>query len=323
MRLTRIFGLVVLGVGLALALTAYEGGGSKGQTQGKAASVARTAGLPAAEAGLLPWQLPEPLSRAVAVPGSGTQIRVLGGLTSSDTSQASVFALDTSDGAVAALGNLPSPVHDGSGAHIGGRDILFGGGSPATVASVQAFDSSSAGGTGDSRVIGALPTPRSDSSSVTIGRTVYVVGGYDGKNPTAEVVSTTNATSYSNVAALAVPVRYPAVSSLGGDIYVFGGEALSGAAAGGPVDTIQEIDPHAKRSWVVGHLPEPLEAASAFLIGNEILVAGGDSSSPQISVPGVGSTQLESTGSGIEPRCRSERSDHRQLRPAQKELVAR
>ena len=97
----------------------------------------RTNGIAAAESGLLPWTLAAPISRAVVLPGR-SQLAILGGLTASNTSAQGVYTLDTTNGKLAHVANLTGGLHDSSGAVIDGQDVTFGGGSPATVATVQA-----------------------------------------------------------------------------------------------------------------------------------------------------------------------------------------
>ncbi|HLH67026.1 MAG TPA: PQQ-binding-like beta-propeller repeat protein [Solirubrobacteraceae bacterium] len=244
---------------------------------------ARIADAPAIEAGLLPWSLAAPISREVVLPAGPRRLLLLGGLNGS-SSAAGVFALDTADGALHQLGSLHAPVHDAAGAVIGGRDVVFGGGSPATVATVQSFPAAAA--------LGPLPAPRSDAASAQIGATTYVVGGYDGSAADAQVLATTDGRSFETVASLPVPVRYPAVAALGGKLYVFGGEAVQGADAGQPVDDIQVVDPAARTAAIVGHLPEPLQAATAVVLDGHIYLAGGQTTAPQDYTPGVGTTQL-------------------------------
>src|SRR5579871_4726624 len=156
-----------------------HGGASTHRT---ALTPARAAAAPpvldAAESGLLAWRLAAPLSREVVVPGPPGQLIVLGGLTAAGRSADGVYAVRTATGAARQLGALSAPLHDAAGAVSAGRALVFGGGSPATVGTVQAFS-----GAGTARVIGSLPAPRSDAAAVTMGRTVYLVGGYDGSRP--------------------------------------------------------------------------------------------------------------------------------------------
>jgi len=247
------------------------------------------AGPPAVESGLLPWALAAPISRVVVLPAAGGQLVLLGGLTAAGTSANGVFTLNPASGALASVGTLPAAVHDGAGAVVAGSDVIFGGGSPTTVATVQAFAPVPPGAAGASTagtVIGALPAPRSDDATVSIGRTTYVVGGYDGTNADVAVLATTDGRHFRTVARLRVPVRYPAVAATGGKIYVFGGQAVGGT--GQAVDAIQVVDPSTHRVVVGGHLPEALQAAAAVNLGGVVYLAGGSSPVPQAVTAGVG-----------------------------------
>jgi len=251
--------------------------------------------LPAAEAGLLPWRLPAPLSREVAVAAPGHRLIVLGGLIAGGASASGIYAVHTGTGAVRQIGSLRAPLHDAAAALIGRRAVVFGGGATATVATVQAFrvPGRRGGNPGAMATSGSpMPVPRSDSAAVTIGTTTYIVGGYDGAHPDAGVLATTDGRTFRTVATLRVPVRYPAVAALGGQIFVFGGQAITGPGAGAPVSTIQAVSPARHTSAVIGHLPEPLAGAVAVTLGNELFVAGGESTVAQRLTPGVGTTQL-------------------------------
>ncbi|MGH3262590.1 MAG: hypothetical protein ACRDNS_11385, partial [Trebonia sp.] len=185
---------------------------------------------PAVEAGVLPWGLAVPLSREVVVPKTGTpDLVVLGGLESRGSSADGVYALDTRTGRLSPHGTLVQATHDAAGAALGRRVFVIGGGTavPAASTQIQAGGKTVAGG--------ALAQARADASAVTIGDTVYVVGGYDGSGMDREVVATTDGRSYRAVAALPVPVRYPALAALGSRIYVFGGLGASGR----PSDAVQ------------------------------------------------------------------------------------
>jgi hypothetical protein len=254
-------------------------------------------GLPAAESGLLPWHMPQPISREAVAAGPGGQLIVLGGLTDGSTSAAEIYTVRTATGATRQVGTLPAGVHDAAVAVSGGRALVLGGGSPATVDTVQSFPVSGHG-TATSR--GSLPAPRSDAEAVTIGNTAYIVGGYDGSKPDAPVLATMDGRSFRTVAALPVPVRYPAVASLGGRVLVFGGQAITGQHTGAPVSVIQAVDPARRTATVIGALPEPLAGATAVTVDGEVFVAGGESTAAQRLVPGEGTTQL----SGV-PTARS------------------
>ena len=142
---------------------------------------------------------------------------------------------------------------------------------------------------------GTLGAARSDATAVTIGGTAYVVGGYTGGGPDAQVLATSDGRHFRSVAALRVPVRYPAIAAFGGKIFVFGGQAVTGPAAGKPVNTIQVIDPARRSASVAGHLPEPVAGAAAVTVGGQVYVAGGDAAAPPAADPGgLGSTQFGS-----------------------------
>ncbi len=252
---------------------------------------------PAVESGLLPWKLRGGLSREVALAGPRGRLILLGGLTPASTSVSGIFAIDTANGRARRLGALTGPLHDAAGASLGGHDLIFGGGTAASVATVQEF-TPPASGRAAAATVGQLSGVRSDATAVTIGWTAYVVGGYDGTRPDAQVLATSDGRQFRSVAALRVPVRYPAVAALGGKIFVFGGQAVTGPRAGQPVNTIQVVDPARHTAGITGHLPEPLMGAAAVTVGGQVYVAGGQSSVRQARVPGLGSTQFGSVPAG-------------------------
>jgi hypothetical protein len=258
---------------------------------------AASGGLAAAESGLLPWHLPAPVSREVVLPGQHGRLIILGGLTPGGASANGVYSVRTRTGAARRIGALGVAVHDAAGSLTGGHALVFGGGSAASIATVQGF--TLPGGDGGAAAGPApLPNARSDLAAVTVGTTTYLLGGYDGTRPDAAVLATTDGRTFRTVAALRVPVRYPAVATLGGKIYVFGGLAITGPHAGAPVNTIQAVDPARHTGTVVGHLPEPLAGAAAVTLGGEVFVAGGESSAPQPRAPGLGTTQYRVHGPG-------------------------
>ncbi len=291
-------GVAVLGAGAWYLVSPGSGSGAAGQAgqhhpAGAAArKAAAPAGLPAAESGLLPWHLPQPLSREVVVPGAPGRLVVLGGLTGSGASLSGVDVVRTRTGAARPLGSLRAPLHDAAVAVSGDRALVFGGGSAASVPGVQSFPVTGPGPGAPARAVGSLPQARSDAAAVTIGATTYVVGGYDGTRPDAAVLATTDGHAFQPVASLPVPVRYPAVAALAGQIYVFGGQAVTGPQAGTPVDAIQLVSPARHSATLIGHLPERLAGAAALTVRGEVFLAGGDSPAAQPQAPGVGSTQL-------------------------------
>jgi len=272
--------LVVLVVVIVIVAGGGGGGGGKSQSTTTSVSSATTspASLSAVTATTPSWSLAQPLSREVVLPGVGTQVTIVGGLLGSQATTTQVFSLDTSSGRTSTLAPLASGVHDAAGEIVGGRGYLFGGGSPDTVATVQQFSlptTSKSTSSPPPAITGQLPQPRSDASAVSIGDTVYVVGGYDGSAPDPSVLATTDGRQFSTVADLSVPVRYAAVATLDGKIYLFGGQAVAGSTAGQAVDDIQLVDPSHHSAAVVGHLAQPTAGASAVDLGGRIYIAGG------------------------------------------------
>ncbi len=211
--------------------------------------------------------LPAPIS-GEAVVASGDGLLILGGLDSANASVSGVFRMDPATGRLRPAGALSGPLHDAAAAALADRVLVVGGGNATSSDAVQSL--SAAGG--GARVVGHLPTARSDLSAVTVGREAYVLGGYDGQTPIDSVLRTGDGTSFNQIAALPAPARYMAVTALDGKIYAFGGET----AGGGPSDTIQEIDPQRGSARVVGHLPEALSHASAVTLGGRVFILGGD-----------------------------------------------
>jgi hypothetical protein len=155
---------------------------------------------------------------------------------------------------------------------------------------------------------------------VTIGGTVYLLGGGTAAGPAADVLASTDGRHFRTVARLPVPVRDPAVAAVGDQIWVFGGQAATG-----PVSDIQRITLPAgpqpstgqhspgqhgtARAAVAGHLPRPVTGAAAFALGGTVFIAGGQVSQPGRAPASTISGQVLSfhpaparvTGAGREP----------------------
>ncbi|HMD24332.1 MAG TPA: hypothetical protein VKH61_09545, partial [Streptosporangiaceae bacterium] len=211
-----------------------------------------------------PYQLPAPLSREVALPGTGGLL-IAGGLTSQGTSTDAVISLDPATGVTRAAGHLPAATHDAAGATLGGQTYVFGGGTVASVPTVQAIAAGAA-----PAVVGRLPAARSDASGVTAGSVAYVIGGYNGTRWDPRVLATRDGRDFRVAARLPVPVRYAAVAAVAGEIWVFGGQTRSGAT-----NVIQRISPSTGQASVAGHLLAPVQGAVALVLGGQIYLAGG------------------------------------------------
>ena len=278
--------LLVVGLIAGIMVVSFSGGSSPTPRIQNAtgSKPAHPAGPDSIEAGVEPWQVGAPLSREAVVP-DGTGIAVLGGISPSGASLTSVSTINVQTGAVTAAGSLADPVHDAAATVIGHSTFVLGGGSPDTVATIQSYRSPGLArvSTGTGAVVGQLPQPRSDLAVATVGdtteghqpTTAYIVGGYDGSTYLPSVLATTDGTRFATVATLPVPVRYPAVVSDAGRIYAFGGQVQASGSSTAATGDIQMIDPGTHQAIVVGHLPQPLYGASAFLLAGTIYVAGG------------------------------------------------
>ena len=212
------------------------------------------------------WKLPVPLSRSVVEMGDGGKLLVLGGLTSNDRTVATITEIDPATGSSRPVAQLAKAAHDAAGALIGGDAFVFGGGGATELATVQRW----APGTPAAAAAGALPTTRSDLVTVQSGGQVYLVGGYDGRRPVANVLRTTDGTTFTTVSVLPEAVRYPAVAMLGTTLYVIGGQSASGET-----NAIQAVDITTGSARVVVRMPAPISHAAAVTIDGAVYVLGG------------------------------------------------
>ena len=231
---------------------------------------------PRVRSSLLHWRLPVPISQAVVLPGRGAHLVIAGGIPPSGKPANGAFILATSNGSLRPCADLLTGVHEASGAILEDRDFVFGGMGPGPTASVQSFaepsSATTAASTPTADATTSLPRPRAGSAAVTVGNTVYLVGGYGGGTANGDVLATKDGRTFTTVATLPVAVRDPAVAALGRIIYVFGGATTSSAASA--VTDIQQVDP-GRQAAVVGQLPEPVEGAVAVTLDGQIYVAGG------------------------------------------------
>jgi hypothetical protein len=213
----------------------------------------------------LPYRLPAPVQREVAV-AAGGRVLIAGGLDAAGRSPKGVFRLDPTSGRLTALGSVPQVFHDAAGALLGQRLFVFGGGAAQTSASVQQFDLRTRRGA----IVSRLPRALSDLTSATLGNTVLLVGGYDGRIPRREIYSTTDGRHFVLAGRLPVGLRYPAVAAVGESLLVAGGESSSGATS-----AVYVFDPAARRTRMLGRLPRALGHASAVTLGSTVYIAGG------------------------------------------------
>ena len=247
--------------------------------------------------------LPEAISKAAAVALPGGRLMILGGYTGS----ASVDTiLAGRPGALKVVGHLPNATHDAAAAFVGGSVYLFGGGDLSSWPNVVRVDPSS----GTATSAKPLGEPLSDLGAARVDRQAYLVGGYTGTEFATAVLSYP---SMRVIARLPQGTRYAGVTAIGRMIYVAGGLTASGysravyaiklggkprriatlpnpeanaalAALNGMLylvggRKILAIDPNSGKVKVAVRLPVPLSDPTATTVGNEIVIAGGGTSS--------------------------------------------
>ena len=210
-----------------------------------------------------PYRLPAAVS-GEAVSPDGRGLLVSGGLLADQASSGSVIRVDPRTGRSVVAGRLAMPVHDAASAVLGGRLLVFGGGTYSSSAAVQRPSRASGA------MYGTLPAPRSDLLAVTEGTTAYLAGGHSSGAYARTVLATTDGRHFRVVARLPLPVRYPGVVAAGASLWIFGG-----LTPDGPVSAVQQVNLRTGRARLAGRLPHPLAAAAAFVLDGTIYVAGG------------------------------------------------
>lgn len=213
-----------------------------------------------------PFMLPAPVSCPTVLP-AGEGLLVVGGLTTADTTTQEILLVNLSHGTMKAVGQLPVPVHDAAGAVVGGRDLVFGGGSTAVTSAVQNVTPEAS-----AQVISHLPQLRADLVAISVGKAGYVLGGFDGTQGSSTLLRTLDGNAFTVIGSLALSVRYPAIAATAGSIWLFGGEQ-----DGKQIADVQRIDLTTGQGSLAGHLPQPLAHAGAFTLRGAVLVAGGRS----------------------------------------------
>lgn len=255
--------------------TKSGGGADRSTTTTTAASAGAPTGPTRLTAELTTNVLPQALYASNAASVAETII-LAGGLDAQRTSRRVVWQFDPATGATANIATLPAPTRDAAVGVIGDHVFIAGGARGETtydtVLSVSLI--------GELADEGKLPAPRSDGVAVTSedGATLFVVGGYDGTNPTNEVLATTDGATFTPVATLSQPVRNTTAVVLGRSIWVIGGDWGDQEQSG--VFRI-DLDPigNAAAGTVtqVADLPKPLTRAAAVVLGGTIFVIGGRS----------------------------------------------
>ncbi len=211
-------------------------------------------------------RLGSPLQDAAAAVDPAGRMLLLGGLTAADTSTDAVLAVGRS--VSRPLGRLPFAVHDAGGARLGSMVYLFGGGDGVRQHDeIIRVDPAS----GATAAVGRLPAPSSDQAAAAMGGTAYIVGGYTGTRWLDTIVAWRPGGRARVVGHLPTPLRYAAVTFVGGRLVIAGGSKADGTAS----SAILEFAPASGRVTLLGHLPTPLTHAAAAAIGNVAYVIGG------------------------------------------------
>ena len=266
-------GLVRLGILLAsiaalivIGLNVISGSSGGGQSESGQSAAARSqpSGPTRLTASSSRARLPVAIHGETVAPSSGALL-VIGGEDSGGSSDR-VYRLDPATGRVSPDGSLAQPLHDAAAVTLDSGTLVFGGGNTSTIDLVQQLTPG-----GAAQTIGHLPDAVSDISAVHLAGAAFVLGGFDGQQPSASVLQTTSGRSFTRVARLPTPVRYAAAATTGDKIYLFGGELADGSET----SEIQEYDLATERAVVAGHLPDALSHASAVTLDGTMYVLGG------------------------------------------------
>jgi Kelch motif protein len=216
------------------------------------------------------WTLPVPLSREVLLT-DGHELVGLGGLNAAKVSSPGVFAIDPTSGAAKPFATLNPAVHDAAGALLGGKFVVFGGGTGATPPITNIVQAVPGGG-GAAQNVGSLPQPRADLAAAVVDGTAYVVAGsQEAQSFFPSVLASTDGATWRTAGTISTPVRYPAVTAVNGAVYIIGGVTSSGA----DTTAVQRYDPKTGTTTVISQLPAATSHASAVALGTSIYVLGG------------------------------------------------
>ena len=201
---------------------------------------------------------------ALAVVGSAAYLLGGGEVTSSDR----VVQIATRTGAVQRVGALGEPLSD-LGATTVGHDVFVAGGYSGTryATAVLRFRPGHA-----PALVARLPVGLRYPGVAAVGGTVYVAGGMTPAGPSDAIFAVHPSRGIVvRAATLPSPVAHAPLVTLGGMLYLIGGDNAEGA----PLTRILRIDPASGAVATAGRLPSPLADAAAVRNGGRIVVIGG------------------------------------------------
>lgn len=235
---------------------------------------------------------------ALGAANVGGRILLIGGLDATRTSTSQVWSFDPATQKTKGLARFPLEVHTVAAARLGSKAVVMGGGRSTTVYD-QVFTLAA---NGKPTKLGRLPAPRTNAVAVPDSgrKRVLLVGGYSGLQPGTDVLATKNGRTFSTVAKLLHPVRFPAAARSGSALYVIGGEYDKAVS-----NTVQKVDLTTGEVTDLPPLPTPLSRAAAFTLGGAVFVAGGrtpDGRSDQILRLDPQTGAVSAAGTLPEPR---------------------
>jgi YVTN family beta-propeller protein len=204
-------------------------------------------------------RLPSPVQDPATTPLPPDEAVLFGGLDQADTSTASIVHIRA--GVARSGGALPSALHDAAATTVAGRPYLFGGGNLGSSAAILR---------GGRSQVGVLPVAASDVAAASVDGVAYIVGGYDGARPLDTIVAWRPGHGARVVAHLPQPLRYAAVTSVGGKVLIAGG--TSGIVA---QRAILRFDPVTRQVRRIGRMPKAVTHAAAGTVAGRVLVLGG------------------------------------------------
>ena len=166
--------------------------------------------------------LPQPRADLAAVT-IGSSVYLVGGY---DGTNPTLTVLATADGVqFRSVAQLPVGVRYPAVAALGDKVFVFGGElNGRQSSSVQEIDVRA----GSARVIGELPSPRTEASAVQLGGSIYLVGGLAGGAASSNVLRFDPRTmQFSADGQLPAPVADSAAITIGTSAYLVGGEAAA------------------------------------------------------------------------------------------------
>lgn len=211
------------------------------------------------------YHLPAPLRDPAYASLHPGYFVLLGGLSAADTSTGEVYAGDLKH--VTQAATLGVAQHDAQAAALDGKVYVFGGGSFSELDHIISFDPAS-----DAlATVGRLPTAQSDVAVTSIGRTAYIVGGYDGVSWKNTILSySPGAAAPRTAARLPVGLRYAAAAAIGGHVLIAGGSTPTAASR-----AIFSFDPGTGHLRRIGTLPQPVTHGELAPLGQFAYLVGG------------------------------------------------